>query len=424
QSSPSSPDPASFLAEDISTNSNGPKPAEVVLDDDREDLFAEATEEVSLDSPEREPILSSEPSPAVTPVTPTLIAPRIESKSMSAPVIFDRSRDEIEEEANGDVFDIEIGVSDPEKVGMTKVKVGKEDSSSTEFVEKRRAALERYLQRTVKHPTLLQDPDLRQFLESSELPRAVNTQALSGAGILRMVNKAADAVNKMTIKMNESDAWFEEKQQQFENLDQQLRKLHASVEALVCHRKELSANTAAFAKSAAMLGNSEDHTALSRALSQLAEVEEKIDQLHQEQAFADFYVFSELLSDYIRLIAAVKGVFDHRVKCWQKWEDAQITLLKKRETEAKMMVANKPDKIQQAKNEIREWEAKVQQGEREFEQISQTIRKEVGRFEASIKERVKDFKTVIIKYLESLVQTQQQLIKYWEAFLPEAKAIA
>uniref|UniRef100_A0A8C0Q5X1 Sorting nexin-2 n=1 Tax=Canis lupus familiaris TaxID=9615 RepID=A0A8C0Q5X1_CANLF len=423
ESSPSSPEPASLPAEDVSTNSNGPKPAEVVLDDDREDLFAEATEEVSLDSPEREPILSSEPSPAVTPVTPTtLIAPRIESKSMSAPVIFDRSREEIEEEANGDVFDIEIGVSDPEKVGdgmnaymayrvttktslsmfsksefsvkrrfsdflglhsklaskylhvgyivppapeksivgMTKVKVGKEDSSSTEFVEKRRAALERYLQRTVKHPTLLQDPDLRQFLESSELPRAVNTQALSGAGILRMVNKAADAVNKMTIKMNESDAWFEEKQQQFENLDQQLRKLHASVEALVCHRKELSANTAAFAKSAAMLGNSEDHTALSRALSQLAEVEEKIDQLHQEQAFADFYMFSELLSDYIRLIAAVK------------------------------------------------WEAKVQQGERDFEQISKTIRKEVGRFE---KERVKDFKTVIIKYLESLVQTQQQVFK-------------
>lgn len=51
-------------------------------------FYLEATEEVSLDSPEREPILSSEPSPAVTPVTPTtLIAPRIESKSMSAPVI-------------------------------------------------------------------------------------------------------------------------------------------------------------------------------------------------------------------------------------------------------------------------------------------------------------------------------------------------
>ncbi|KAM7077884.1 sorting nexin-2-like isoform X2 [Ciconia boyciana] len=429
ESSPSSPEPASLPAEDLSTNSNGPKPAEVTPDDDREDLFAEATEEVSLDSPERDPVLSPEPTPAITAVTPTtLVAPRMESKSVTAPVIFDRSREELEEEANGDLLDIEINVSDPEKVGdgmnaymayrvttktslsmfhknefsvkrrfsdflglhsklatkymhigyvvppapeksivgMTKVKVGKEDSSSAEFVEKRRAALERYLQRTVKHPTLLQDPDLRQFLESSELPRAVNTQALSGAGILRMVNKAADAVNKMTIKMNESDAWFEEKQQQFENLDQQLRKLHTSVEALVYHRKEL-------------------------------------------------------LGDYIRLIAAVKGVFDHRMKCWQKWQDAQVTLQKKREAEAKLQLANRPDKLQQAKDDIKEWETKVQQGEKDFEQISKTIREEVQRFE---RERVKDFKTVIIKYLESLVQTQQQLIKYWEAFLPEAKSIA
>ncbi|XP_017577315.1 sorting nexin-2 isoform X2 [Pygocentrus nattereri] len=480
QLSPTSPEPASFPAEDISTNSNGPK-QEILLDDDQEDLFA-ATEEVSLDSPEREPILSDGPSPAITPVTPTvIITPRVDA-------LFDRSLDEDEEaEENGDTFDMQITVSDPEKVGdgmnaymaykvttktslslfsrnefsvkrrfsdflglhsklaskymhigyivppapeksivgMTKVKVGKEDLSSAEFVEKRRSALERYLMRTVNHPALVKDPDVIQFLENTELPRAVSTQALSGAGILRMVNKAADAVNKMTIKMNESDAWFEEKQQQFENLDIQLRKLHASVESLVCHRKELSVNTASFAKSAAMLGNSEDHTALSRALSQLAEVEEKIDQLHHEQAYADFYLFSELLGDYVRLITAVKGVFDQRMKTWSKWQDAQVMLQRKREAEAKLQYANKPDKLQQAKDEIKEeieeWEAKVQQGERDFEQISKNIRREVERFE---KQRVKDFKVVIIKYLESLVHTQQQLIKYWEAFLPEAKAIA
>ncbi|XP_046727969.1 sorting nexin-2 isoform X1 [Silurus meridionalis] len=479
QSSPTSPEPASLLVEDISTNTNGPK-QEILLDDDPDDLFPEATEEVSLDSPEREPILSDGPSPAITPVTPTgIITPTVD--------VFGSLDEDEEAEEKGDTFDMQITVSDPEKVGdgmnaymaykvttktslnlfsrtefsvkrrfsdflglhsklaskymhvgyivppapeksivgMTKVKVGKEDLSSTEFVEKRRAALERYLMRTVNHPALLKDSDVIQFLENTELPRAVSTQALSGAGILRMVNKAADAVNKMTIKMNESDAWFEEKQQQFENLDIQLRKLHASVESLVCHRKELSMNTASFAKSAAMLGNSEDHTALSRALSQLAEVEEKIDQLHQEQAYVDFYVFSELLGDYVRLLTAVKGVFDQRMKTWSKWQDAQIMLQRKREAEAKLQYANKPDKLQQAKDEINEeieeWEAKVQQGERDFEQISKNIRREVGRFE---KQRVKDFKIVIIKYLESLVHTQQQLIKYWEAFLPEAKAIA
>lgn len=69
---------------------------------------------------------------------------------------------------------------------------------------------------------------------------------------------------------------------------------------------ELSGSTQLFAKSAAMLGNSEEHTALSRAISQLAETEEKIENLHVEQANTDFFVFSELLKDYIGLIHAVR----------------------------------------------------------------------------------------------------------------------
>lgn len=56
----------------------------------------------------------------------------------------------------------------------------------------------------------------------------------------------------------------------------------------------------------AMLGNSEDNTALSRALSQLAELEDKMEQLHQEQAASDFFIFEELLADYIRLLGAVR----------------------------------------------------------------------------------------------------------------------
>uniref|UniRef100_A0A670Z7R7 Sorting nexin 1 n=2 Tax=Pseudonaja textilis TaxID=8673 RepID=A0A670Z7R7_PSETE len=279
----------------------------------------------------------------------------------------------------------------------------------------------RYIQRTVSHPTMLQDPDVREFLEKDELPRAVGTQTLSGAGLLKMFNRATDAVSKMTIKMNESDIWFEEKLQEVEGEEQRLRKLHAIVEMLANHRKELSLNTSQFAKSLAMLGSSEDNTALSRALSQLAEVEEKIEQLHQEQANSDFFLLAELLSDYIRLLASVRGAFDQRMKAWQRWQDAQVTLQKKRETEARLLWANKPDKLQQAKEEISEWESRMTQYEREFERLSATLRKEVLRFE---KEKTKDFRTHVTKYLETLLQSQQQLVKYWEAFLPEAKAIS
>ncbi|XP_023256012.1 sorting nexin-1-like [Seriola lalandi dorsalis] len=465
-------------APSISNTSSVNSKTNGVHSEEETDIFAEATVELSLDSPR------NERKKEVTASTPSLSVAASLAKPQSAALEeLEEEEEEEEEEEQEDKFDIFVSVKDPEKIGdgmnaymaykvstqttlpmfrnktytvrrrfsdflglyeklsekhgpngfivppppeksilgMTKVKVGKEDSSSADFVERRRGALERYLQRVVNHPSLLQDPDVREFLEREELPRAVSTQALSGAGFLKMINKATDAVSKMTIKMNESDVWFEEKLQEVESADQQFRKLHALVESLVVHRKELSLNTASFAKSAAMLGSAEDNTALSRALSQLAEVEDKMEQLHQEQAANDTFSFAELIADFIRLLGAVRGSFDHRMKAWQRWQDAQAMLQKKRETEAKLLWANKPDKLQLAKEEIAEWEAKVTQYERDFERVSATVRKEVVRFE---KEKAKNFKRQIIKYLECLLQSQQQLIKYWEAFLPEAKAIA
>lgn len=79
-----------------------------------------------------------------------------------------------------------------------------------------------------------------------------------------------------------------------------------------------------------------------------------------------------------------------------------------------------------------QWEAKVTQYERDFERVSATVRKEVIRFEVLVsdhaactqkcqnahwwnvsmqsqKEKAKKFKSQIIKYLESLLQSQQQV---------------
>ena len=97
----------------------------------------------------------------------------------------------------------------PEKsaVGTAKVKMAKEDNlSSAPFLEKRRAALERYLNRNASHPTLCADPDFREFLElDTDLPKATNTSALSGAGVKRLFSRMGDTVNKITFRMDESD---------------------------------------------------------------------------------------------------------------------------------------------------------------------------------------------------------------------------
>jgi Vps5 C terminal like. len=53
-----------------------------------------------------------------------------------------------------------------------------------------------------------------------------------------------------------------------------------------------------------------------------------------------------------------------------------------------------------------QWEAKVERGQEEFDNISKMIKKEMERFEGN---RVKDFKAIIIQYLENLMTHQQQV---------------
>lgn len=93
-----------------------------------------------------------------------------------------------------------------------------------------------------------------------------------------------------------------------------MQKLHGVIKALVLHRKELSCLTGGVAKSAAILRTCEEHAGLSRALSQLAYVEEKIELLRSEQANSDLYILSEILKDYLGLFGAIKDVFHERVK--------------------------------------------------------------------------------------------------------------
>lgn len=55
-----------------------------------------------------------------------------------------------------------------------------------------------------------------------------------------------------------------------------MRKVHTSIELLVAYRKDLANATGSFSKSAAILGNSEEHTGLARAMAQLSDVEDKV----------------------------------------------------------------------------------------------------------------------------------------------------
>ena len=69
---------------------------------------------------------------------------------------------------------------------------------------------------------------------------------------------------------------------------------------------DLVTSNGAAAKSIAVLGNVEEEKGVAHALARLAEVEDKLGQLHSEQHKEDLFSFSERIKDYIGLLGAVR----------------------------------------------------------------------------------------------------------------------
>jgi len=310
---------------------------------------------------------------------------------------------------------------DKSVIGMTKVKMSKEDedTSHSDFVEKRRAALERYLNRTASHPNLRVDPDFREFLElDADLPKANQTSALSGKNVMKLISKVGDKVSAYTTKMEETDTWFEEKTATVESLDTQLRKLLVATEALVDYRKNIAGHTYSLSKSLGLLSSAEENSKLSAAIQQLSEVEEKVEKVHEQQAKDDFFLLSELVHDYIGIVASVREAFNERSKAWQAWQGVQRDLNRRREAKVKAELACKQDRVNQLRQEIAENERQLDMAQENFEKISRIIKKEYEAFDIK---KAQDFKDTIVIYLEQMLKSQESLVTHWERFLPEIK---
>ena len=283
------------------------------------------------------------------------------------------------------------------------------DRCKASFVSRRRAALERFINRVALHPVLRLDPDFVDFLEcEGELPRASSTAAISSASVFKMISRVGETVNKMTYKMEEGDTWYEEKTHHVEQMEAQLKKLHSIVEAVVGCRRELAVATGQFAGCAAVLGAGEEAGQLARQLSQLSSCEERVEGSLQQLADADYAHLLELIRDYLALVTAVKvvlhtgpgpsrimcvqEVLGERVKAFLAWQHAVTTLHKKREQRSRMELGGRLDKVRSlvttsstaltsgllqmgsAIEDVTEWEQKVEDCQDNFQKISEVIK--------------------------------------------------
>ncbi|PMD34282.1 Vps5-domain-containing protein [Hyaloscypha variabilis F] len=293
----------------------------------------------------------------------------------------------------------------------------------TNFVESRRAALERMLNKTAAHPTLQHDSDLKLFLESEAFNVDVKHKERKEPGL----GESKGMFSGLNIsvggggKFVEQDDWFHDRRIYLDALENQLKALLKAMDVVVSQRKGLAEAAGEFSTSLHQLSAVELSPSLAGPLEGLSDLQLRIKELYDRQAQQDVLTLGITIDEYIRLIGSIKQAFSSRQKAFHSWHNAEQEMQKRKSTQEKLLRQGKTqqDRLTQMHGEVADAERKVHQARLLFEDMGKLMRNELDRFE---REKVEDFKSAVETFLESAVEAQKELIELWETFLMQLDA--
>jgi len=303
----------------------------------------------------------------------------------------------------------------PEKQAM-----GRFDSN---FVESRRAALEKMLNKTAAHVTLQHDADLKLFLESETFNIDVKHKERRepNLGESKSVLGSLGFGGGSSSKFVEQDDWFHDRRVYLDALENQLKALLKAMDGMVAQRKAMAEAAGDFSASLHALSTVELSPTLSGPLDALSELQITIRDVYDRQAQQDVLTFGIIIEEYIRLIGSVKQAFTQRQKAFYSWHSAESELQKRKASQDKLLRQGRSqqDRLNQVNAEVADAERKVHQARLLFEDMGRLMRAELDRFE---REKVEDFKSGVETFLEGAVEAQKELIEKWETFLMQLDA--
>ncbi|KAJ9660828.1 Vacuolar protein sorting-associated protein vps5 [Neophaeococcomyces mojaviensis] len=295
----------------------------------------------------------------------------------------------------------------------------------TEFVESRRQALERMLNKIAAHPILHHDADLKIFLESEafnvDVKNKENRDPLLDQTNKGMLSAIGINVGSSSGKFVEHDDWFHDRKIYLDALENQLKALMKALDTVIVQRKGLAEAAGDFATSLGQLAQVELSPTFSGPLQGLSDVQVRIKELYQRQAQQDVLTLGITIDEYVRLIGSVKTAFGQRQKAYHSWHAAESELQKRRNAHDRLLRQGRSqqDKLNEVSASVSDAEKRAHQARLLFEDMGRLMRNELERFE---REKVEDFKSGIETFLEGAVEAQKELIELWETFLLQMDA--
>lgn len=284
------------------------------------------------------------------------------------------------------------------------------------FIESRRMALERMVNKIAAHPILQMDGDLKTFLESESFNVAIKHSGRDpllgeSKGIMSSIGIS---VSSGSGKFIEHDDWFHDRRIYLDALENQLKALQKCTDTVVAQRKALSESCGDFSMSLHNLAAVELSPSLSGPLDALGDLQLRIQELYQRQAMQDVLTVGIVIDEYIRMIGSVKKAFEQRQKSYHSWHQAEQKLQEIKKQHDKLMRAGRTqqDRIGQMQADVGDAERRVHQMRLLFEDMGRLMRTELDKFE---REKVEDFKSGIETFLESAIEAQKE-VSSWKRY--------
>jgi len=278
------------------------------------------------------------------------------------------------------------------------------------FVQQRRLALEKCIQKTANHPVLSKDPDLKMFLESDSFALDIKHRkaeiAHERGGLMASIGQTIAGP-----RFYETDEWFDKQKVYLDSLEAQLRGLVKAIEAVAKQRSDLATATGEFAQTIRELSACDIEKQLAHSLAAMADVGRKAQELQSTQSNQDVVTLMSTVDEYARLINSVRLAFNSRIRTYHAWQnaDAEVRRVKQNHERARGQARIPVISL----NVLADTERRALDAKQEFDHCSKLIKTEVARFE---QERIEDFKDALQVFLDGMISRQKELIGVWENY--------
>ncbi|EPT00748.1 hypothetical protein FOMPIDRAFT_1023663 [Fomitopsis schrenkii] len=290
-----------------------------------------------------------------------------------------------------------------------------------DFVEQRRLALEKCIQKIANHPVLQKDPDLKMFLESDTFALDVkHRKAELGQEKGFMASLGQSLAGP---RFHEMDEWFDRQKAYLDSLESQLRGLVKAIDLVAKHRSEVATATGEFAQAVGELGSSDVGPQLVTSFAGLADVHRKAQDVEIAQSHDDMVTIVSTVDEYARLINSVRMAFSSRIRTYHQWQsaDAHLRSTKQRHETQRAQGRIPSDQLSRSLSLVADAERRALDAKTDFDQVSNLVKSEVARFE---QERIEDFKNSLEAFLDGMIARQKEVIVAWENYQQKLLKIA